>query len=243
MFSLKRLGFVAALVALLFTGTACGQQPAPKAPQKAQPAETKAQQQPIQEREYTRVNPPQATDSGNRVEVIEFFWYGCIHCYNLETPLKAWLKRKPSDVVFRYVPAIFDTASWSPMARAYYALDAMGVVEKYHDDIFNAVHRDGQKAMVTDPRVLADWLAAKGVDKQKFLETYNSFAVNSRVQRSVDVTRSYDVPGTPSLVVDGKYLTGPSMTVNPDNSVNYERFFQVLDQLIARARKERAGSK
>jgi thiol:disulfide interchange protein DsbA len=91
--------------------------------------------------------------------------------------------------------------------------------------------------------VLADWLATKGVDKQKFLDTYNSFAVNGRTKRSEDMTRSYDVPGTPALVVDGKYLTGPSMTVNPDNSVNYERFFQVVDQLIARARKERAGQK
>jgi thiol:disulfide interchange protein DsbA len=243
MFSLKRLASVTALVALLFTGAACGQQLAPKAPQKAPPAETKAQLQLVLERDYSRVNPPQATDSGNRVEVIEFFWYGCIHCYHLEVPLKAWLKRKPADVVFRYVPAIFDSASWSPMARAYYALDAMGIVEKHHDDIFTAIHRDGQKAMVTDPRVFADWLAGRGVDKQKFLDTYNSFAVNGRTQRSADMTRSYDVPGTPTLVVDGKYLTGPSMTTNADKSVNYERFFQVLDQLVAQARKERASPK
>ena len=97
--------------------------------------------------------------------------------------------------------------------------------------------------MVTDPRVLADWLATKGVDKQKFLDTYNSFAVNGRTKRSEDMTRSYDVPGTPALVIDGKYLTGPSMTVNSDNSVSYDRFFQVVDQLIARARKERSGQK
>jgi thiol:disulfide interchange protein DsbA len=221
---LKRPRLVAALLAMLITGSVF-----------AQPA-------PVVGRDYSLINPPQATD-GKRIEVIEFFWYGCIHCYHLEAPLKAWLKRKPADVEFRYVPAIFDSASWSPLARAYYALDAMGLGEKYHDDIFHAIHRDGQKAMVTDPRVLADWLATKGVDKQKFLDTYNSFAVNGRTQRSMDMTRAYDVPGTPTLVVDGKYLTAPSMTVNPNNSVNYERFFQVLDQLIARARKERAGQK
>src|SRR5258706_9911989 len=110
-----------------------------------------AQQPPVASGEYVLVNPPQPTDP-KKIEVMEFFWYGCIHCYHLEAPLKAWLKRKPADVEFRYVPAIFDSASWGPLARAYYALDAMGVVEKYHDDIFNAIHRDGQKAMVSDPR-------------------------------------------------------------------------------------------
>ena len=207
------------------------------------PVGAAAQQPPVAGREFTLVSPSQQVDTGKKIEVIEFFWYGCIHCYHLEAPLKAWLKRKPADVEYRYVPAIFDPVSWGPLARAYFALDAMGLVEKHHDDIFAAINRDGQKAMVTDPRVLADWLADRGVDKQKFLDTYGSFAVNGRTQRAVDMTRGYDVPGTPSLVVDGKYLTGPSMTLNPNNNVNYERFFQVVDQLIARARKERAGQK
>jgi thiol:disulfide interchange protein DsbA len=220
---LKRIGCFAALLTLL--------------------AGSVFAQQPVAGREYTVLNPPQPTDSGKKIEVIEFFWYGCIHCYTLEPAIKAWLKRKPADVEFRYVPAIFDAASWGPLARAFYALDAMGYDGKFHDDIFNAIHRDRQKAIVTDPRVLADWLATKGVDKQKFLDTYNSFAVNGRTKRSEDMTRSYDVPGTPALVIDGKYLTGPSMTVNPDNSVSYDRFFQVVDQLIARARKERSGQK
>ncbi len=194
-------------------------------------------------RDFTIINPAQPTDSGKKIEVTEFFWYGCIHCYHLEAPLKAWLKRKPADVEFRYVPAIFDPASWGPMARAFYALDALGVGGKYHDEIFTAIHKDGFKVMVTDPRVMADWFATKGIEKQKFTDAYNSFAVNGRVKRSEDMTRSYDVPGTPALAVDGKYMTGPSMVVNQDGSVNYERFFQVLDQLIARARKERAGQK
>jgi thiol:disulfide interchange protein DsbA len=222
---LKGSGLLGTLVAMLIAGSVLAQQP------------------PVLGREYVLVSPAQATDSGKKIEVIEFFWYGCIHCYHLEAPLKTWLKRRVADVEFRYVPAIFDQASWGPLARAYFALDAMGLAEKYHDDIFNAIHRDGQKAMVTDPRVLADWLAQKGVDKQKFLDTYGSFAVNGRTQRAVDMTRSYDVPGTPALVIDGKYLTGPSMTVNANNSVNYERFFQVVDQLIDRARKERTAKK
>ena len=218
---LKRAGCLAALLTLLGVGSALAQQP-------------------VVGRDYTLVTPPQSTASGNKIEVLEFFWYGCIHCYHLESPLKAWLKRKPADVEFRYVPAAFDS-SWLPLARAFYALEAMGVTAKYHEDIFSAIHRDKQKALLSDPRAMADWLGGKGLDKQKFLDTYNSFAVNSRTQRTMGLTRSYDIPGTPALVVNGKYLTGPSMMVGSDNNVNYERFFQVLDQLIAQARKERSG--
>jgi len=218
---LKRAGCLAALLTLLGVGSALAQQP-------------------VVGRDYTLVTPPQPTASGNKIEVLEFFWYGCIHCYHLESPLKAWLKRKPADVEFRYVPAAFDS-SWLPLARAFYALEAMGVTAKYHEDIFSAIHRNNQKALISDPRAMADWLGGKGLDKQKFLDTYNSFAVNSRTQRTMDLTRSYDIPGTPALVVNGKYLTGPSMMVAADNNVSYERFFQVLDQLIAQARKERGG--
>jgi len=218
---LKRAGCLAALLTLLGVGSALAQQP-------------------VVGRDYTLVTPPQPTASGNKIEVLEFFWYGCIHCYHLESPLKAWLKRKPADVEFRYAPAAFDS-SWLPLARAFYALEAMGVTAKYHEDIFSAIHRNNQKALISDPRAMADWLGGKGLDKQKFLDTYNSFAVNSRTQRTMDLTRSYDIPGTPALVVNGKYLTGPSMMVAADNNVSYERFFQVLDQLIAQARKERGG--
>ena len=218
---LKRAGCLAALLTLLGIGGALAQQP-------------------VVSRDYTLINPPQPITSGNKIEVLEFFWYGCIHCYHLESPLKAWLKRKPADVEFRYVPAAFDS-SWLPLARAFYALEAMGVTAKYHEDIFTAIHRNNQKALISDPRAMADWLGGKGLDKQKFLDTYNSFAVNGRAQRTMDLTRSYDIPGTPALVVNGKYLTGPSMMVGSDNNVSYERFFQVVDQLIAQARKERGG--
>src|SRR6185436_6843915 len=112
--------------------------------------------------------------------------------------------------------------------------ETMGLVDKLHREVFAAVH--DQKVRLQDPKVMADWIAAKGVDKQKFTDTYNSFAVQSRTQRSNDVARRYNIEFTPALVVDGRYLTGPSMT-DTGSSVDYDRFFKVLDQLIATARK------
>src|SRR4051794_6340029 len=206
-----------------------------------------AQQAPVIGRDYTQVNPPQPTDSGKKVEVMEFFWYGCPHCYHLEPSLKAWLKRKPADVEFRPIPGTFGAPTWEPLTRTYYALDAMGVAAKYHDVLFAGIHEEKdaakQRALVSDSRAIADFLAAKGLDKQKFLDTYNSFVVNSRTKRSEDLTRTYDVPGTPAVAIDGKYLISPSNFPNPDGSVNYDRFFNVVDQLIAQARKDRAGKK
>lgn len=189
-------------------------------------------------KDYRLINPPQLTDSGSKVEVLEFFWYGCPHCNSLQQPLEAWLKKKPADVEFRRVPAIFQD-SWMPLTKAYYAIEAMGLVEKLHQDVFAAIHQ--QKQRLSDTKVLFDWVASKGVDRKKFIDTYNSFAVQGRAQRSYDLTRKYDIPGTPALTVDGKYLTAPSMVLNPDNSINYEQYFLKLDQVIALARKSHGG--
>lgn len=223
----RRVSYVAALLALFVTGHSL------------------AQQSLIAGRDYTVVSPPQPTDSGKKIEVIEFFWYGCPHCYHLEPSLKAWLKRKPADVEFRSVPGTFGAPAWEPLTRTYYALDAMGLAGKYHDAIFAGIHEEKdpakQRALVNDSRVIADFLGSKGVDKQKFLDAYNSFAVNSRTKRSEDMTRNYNVPGTPALAIEGKYLVSPSNFPSADSSVNYDRFFRAVDQLIAQVRKERGG--
>ena len=184
-------------------------------------------------RDYQPISPAQPTESGNKIEVIEFFSYACPHCHSLQTPLRAWLKGKPADVEFRRVPAVFQD-NWVPYARIYYTLEPMGLVEKLHHDVFAAIH--DQKVKLQDPKVLFDWVASKGVEKQKFIDTYNSFAVQSRTQRAAEVTRRYNVPFTPAVVVNGRYLTGPSMTAT-GSAVHYDRFFKVLDQLIATARQ------
>jgi protein dithiol oxidoreductase (disulfide-forming) len=189
-------------------------------------------------RDYRVLSSPQPAGSGPRVEVLEFFWYGCPHCKNLQSPLTAWLKRKPADVDFKRTPAVFQD-SWMPLTKAYFTIEAMGLVDRLHHDVFTAIH--DKKMRLQDPKILFDWVGSQGVDSKKFAETYNSFAVQSRAQRAKEVTANYDIPGTPAIVVDGKYLTAPSLTLNPDNSINYERYFKVLDEVIALARKARGA--
>jgi protein dithiol oxidoreductase (disulfide-forming) len=192
-------------------------------------------------KDYRPINPPQPTASGQSVEVLEFFWYGCPHCKNLQPPLEAWLKNKPADVEFKRVPTAFN-ASWLQLARTFFALDAMGLVDKLHQDVFAAIHTQrtlDPRVLSRDPAALFDWIAGKGIDRQKFIDTYNSFAVNSLTQRTLALTRNYDITGTPSIVVDGRYLTSPSMILKPDNTLDYPRYFQVLDEIIALARKNR----
>ena len=189
-------------------------------------------------RDYRVINPPQPAESGKKVELLEFFWYGCPHCSALQPSLRIWLKQKPADVEFRRVPAVLSD-SWVPLTRAYYALEVVGALDKLHHEMFSAIHEKNLR--LQDPKVLFDWVAKNGVDRQKFADAYGSFGVQSRTQRSIDMTRNYDISGTPTVSVDGKYLVAPSMTLKADRSVDYEKFFQVLDQIIAMARKERAG--
>jgi thiol:disulfide interchange protein DsbA len=197
--------------------------------------------QPAPGRDYRVMSPPQPVESGKRIEVLEFFWYGCPHCNALQPPLRVWLKQKPADVEFRRVPAVFSD-SWIPLTWTYYTLEAMGIVDKLHYDVFDAIHE--QKVRLSDQKVLFDWVAKQGIDANKFAETYNSFGVKSRGMRSIEMTKAYDIPGTPALTVDGKYLVAPSMILKPDKTtVDYERYFQVLDQVIAIARKERAAGR
>jgi protein dithiol oxidoreductase (disulfide-forming) len=197
-----------------------------------------ASAQAVEGRDYQIMKRPQPTESGNKVEVLEFFWYGCPHCNTLQPSLQRWLKRKPADVEFRRVAAAFQE-SWVPLTRVYYTLDAMNLVDKLHHDVFAAIH--DQKVRLSDPKVLLDWVASKGVDRQKFNDTYNSFSVQSRTQRAMEVTRAYDIPGTPAIVIDGRYLTAPSMVVSADKSIDYDRYFKIVDEVIAMARKQKGA--
>jgi thiol:disulfide interchange protein DsbA len=180
-------------------------------------------------KDYKLMNPPQPTTSGKKVEVLEFFSYGCIHCYHLHPYLEAWEKKAPKDVELQYVPVIFNESA-EPMARAFYALDALGLRKKMHDVLFKAMH--DQNVDLSDEKSITNFVAQKGVDRAKFAAAYNSFSLQSRIARSNQMTQNFRIMGTPTIVVDGKYvITG----LQPDATVS------VLEEVVRIARKERSG--
>ncbi len=188
---------------------------------------------PIPNKDYRLVSPPQPTETGNKIEVIEFFYYGCPHCYDLEPYLKKWMSGAPKDVAFRRIPAVF-REDWVPLTKTFYTLEALGELNRLHGDVFEAIHRNMPLA---NEQFMFNWMEQHGVDRKKFVDAYNSFSVNNRVEFAKKLTRDYGVEGTPSLVVDGKYLTGPGVTGS------HESAMQVLDELIDKARQERSSKR
>lgn len=195
-------------------------------------------------RDYQVIKPPQPTDSGDKIQVTEFFWYGCPHCNHLQPALHAWLKKLPPDVELKRQPAAFND-TWVQLARTYYTIEAMNLVDKLHGEVFAAIHIQNKldpKILLKDQVTLFDWAASKGVDRQKFIDTYNSFTVASKAQRTKDITAAHDISGTPSLVVDGRYLMSPG-NFTSGNDVDYGRFFAAVDQVIAMVRASRSVTK
>lgn len=185
---------------------------------------------PVLDKEYKLIDPPQpqpATVKG--VEVLEFFNYACSHCYEFEPSLKTWLKNKPKNVEFRYVPAVFNERM-IPLAKIYYTLEEMGSLEKLHDKVYYAIHQ--QQLNLIDRAILLKWIGEQRVDAKRFEATFDSFSVNNKVQRATQMTRNYHIPGTPYLIIGGRYLTGPSMSVRADGNVDHNRLMQVLNELI-----------
>lgn len=195
----------------------------------------------VKGRDYSVIEPAQPVSSGRQIEVLEFFWYGCPHCNRLEPHLNAWLKRKPADADFKRVPAAF-RESWLPLARAHYALQALGLADKLHGELFAAVHDHKTldiKTLAGDPAPLFDWVAAKGVDRKKFADAYNSPAVAARSQSTIETTRKYALPDVPAVVINGRYLIAPSMArYSGGAKKNYDLLFRNIDQLIAQARRD-----
>jgi protein dithiol oxidoreductase (disulfide-forming) len=160
--------------------------------------------------------------------VLEFFWYGCPHCYSFEPYLKAWKKTKPANVEFVRVPAVF-RPDWEVQARAYYALSNMGVIEDLHGKIFTAIHKDKKKLNKKAP--LTDFLVENGVDRKRFEQEYKSFAVDGMVRKAKKKQTAYKIQGVPSVAVNGKYLTSGSM------SGSYDNLIKIVDYLVAKESK------
>ena len=181
--------------------------------------------EPMEGRDYTLLNPPQPT-STNKIEVMEFFFYGCPHCFHLHPLLDNWEKSRPKDVEVVYVPTVF-RESWEPMAYTFYALESMGMEKKLRDPLYRAWNED--KIDINDKAKVSDFVGKNGGDQAKFSAAYSSFTVQSKVTRAMQMIRSYGINGTPSLVVDGKYLiTG----LQPEDTV------RALKDVIEMARKE-----
>ena len=172
---------------------------------------------------YAELNPPQPVESTGKIEVLEFFWYGCIHCYNLEPRIETWLKTLPKDVEFRRVPAVFNER-WGHDAAIFYALEAMGVLDKLHRPLFDAIHRD--RLRTDKAEELTPWLQKHGIDPKKFEATVKSFGVQSKTRRAVRLTSDYKIDGTPAMAVHGRYTVGAG-----------DGMLETVNQLVATVRK------
>jgi thiol:disulfide interchange protein DsbA len=204
-------------------------------------------QSPVEGSDYLELKPPQSVDSPGKIEVIEFFWYRCPHCYALEPDLEAWVKRLPRDAQFRRIPGIFNE-EWAVDARIFYALETIGESERLHRPLFNAIHQQGGVKLRGDAfaKWAADWLAKQKVDMAKYDAAFHSFSVETKVRRAAQtanslgssIARSYpkfDNFGVPFLVVQGRYLVAAS--------TSQRAMLATADFLIRETRKQLAKAK
>lgn len=155
---------------------------------------------------YQEVKPAVATSTGvDKVEVVELFWYGCPHCYVFEPQLQEWLKKKADYIEFVRVPAVF-AQNWEIHARAFYAAQQLGVLDKVNDPLFDAIHKEGRK--LASEAEIGQFFAEKGVSAEDFKKAYSSFDVDTKTRRAITLTREYGITGVPALVVNGKYRSG-----------------------------------
>ena len=163
-----------------------------------------------------------------KVEVVEFFWYSCPHCNSFEPALEEWIKKAPKDVAVRRVPIAF-RPDFEPQQRLYYVLEAMNKVDELHKKVFYAIHVE--KQMLNTPDLIAAWAEKQGLNKAKFLETYNSFSVATKARKATQLQDAYKIDGVPALGVAGRYFTSGSM------AQTMGRALLVTDYLIAQVRK------
>lgn len=183
-------------------------------------------------KDYTLVAPTQPTEDAGKIEVLEFFSYGCPHCHEFNPLLAAWAAKLPGDVVLKKVPVTFGRAAWANIARLYYALEVTGDSQRMENEVFKAIHTERQNLF--DEKGLAEWIAKKGIDSKKFADAFNSFGVMSKVKRADQMAQAYRISGVPALAVDGKYLVGGK---------DFGDTLAIADKLVAKARSEKSGKK
>lgn len=183
--------------------------------------------------EFDAVAQPIVTDTPTKIEVMEIFWYGCIHCYQMEAPINAWAKKLPEDVVFKRMPGL-PNPSWAPMAKTFYAMETLGVSEKLHAPLFAAIHK--QKTLdPTNEKAAIDWVTKQaGLDRAKVEQAFKSFTINTNLNRAALVFRNSGATGVPSLVIDGRYITSSTMAGGNESAL------KVADYIITNVRAQKA---
>jgi thiol:disulfide interchange protein DsbA len=185
--------------------------------------------QPVEGKDFVRLpTPAPVAAAAGKVEVVEFFSYGCPHCYSFEPMLDAWLKKLPGDVAFRRVPAAFN-ASWEGLAKVFYALEATGQLDAMHKRVFAAIHVQRQR--LDKESDIAAFVKSAGGDDAKFLDAYKSFGVATKLRQGKQLAEAYKIDGVPTLGIHGRWFTSGSL------AGSHERALAVADQLIALARK------
>lgn len=179
---------------------------------------------------YVRLKAPVPVETGKKIEVIEFFSYGCPHCAELETYMAPWVAKLPADVAFRRVPVVFQDR-WLNLGKIYYTLDALGDEAKLSGAVFQAVH--GQNLPLWTDKAFFDWAASKGLDRKKVEDVFNSFAINGKMNRAKQLAQTFQIQSVPTVVVDGKFVTAS------DKVGGHANLPRAMDELIAKARAER----
>ena len=220
--NVKRRQFQNGLISLLGLGTSSASFTALT----AQPAA--AQSDFAEGRDFRRLGTAAPVPANGKIDVLEFFWYGCPHCHALEPALEAWVKKLPADAAFRRVPVVFG-AIHETHAKMYYALEALDQVEALHKKIFAAIHVQHRRLDKLDD--IAAFVAENGVDKAKFVDAYNGFGVATKARQSRQLAEAFNLDGVPALGIQGRWLTSGAMTGSN------ERALKVADFLIARSRK------
>ena len=182
---------------------------------------------------FTVLNPPQKGDDAAKIEVIEFFHYGCPHCRDFDPLVTDWKKSLPADVSFRAVPAVWNNPQLAGLARLFYTAEVSGNLAALHSRVFVAVQEE--RRPLFEEEQVREWVTGKVADPAKFMQTYKSFGVGSMVQRADQLARAMKVQGVPTMVIDGKYVTSASLTGS------HPATLKTTDELIVRARKERAA--
>ncbi len=186
-------------------------------------------QQPVRAEIDYRVIAPQPVATAGRIEVIDFFWYGCPHCNNFQPALERWIGRKPADVAIRRIPAILRD-SWAPHARIYYTLEALGEAERLHQRVYHGYHVE--ELHMSKPDVMSTWAVRNGIDRDRWEQAYNSPEVQRKVEEAAKLTRAYQISGTPSLVVNGRYLTSGNMAESLNGMI------AIVNGLVQKVRSE-----